>query len=185
MSTLKVPVTPADHKYGNDDAPVTLVEYGDYECPHCAAAHPVVEALENYFNDRLRFVFRHFPLTEIHPHAEPAAETAELAGFSGRFWQMHNLIYENQQRLNLPTLIQLGQQLGLPAAEIERSVEEKTYQDKIQEDFIGGVRSGVNGTPTFFINGRKYNGSYALEDLISTIEQELMGMTGRVARRRY
>jgi protein-disulfide isomerase len=113
MANLKEPVTPADHIQGDPDAELTLLEYGDYECPHCGRAHPIVKRVQKHFGRRLRFVFRHFPLAQIHPHAQTAADTAEFAGANGRFWDMHDLIYENQDRLGLPLLFALTEELGL------------------------------------------------------------------------
>jgi protein-disulfide isomerase len=173
MSVLKVPVNRNDHILGDDDAPITLVEYGDYECPHCGAAHPIVKALIRNYGNQLRYVFRHFPLTQIHPHAEAAAETAEFAGAHRRFWQMHDLIFENQQRLGIPMLLEAAEYLGLSAAQLRRALETGEFAGKVRSDFTSGVRSGVNGTPTFFVNGQRHEGSYAFEDLAEAIESRL------------
>jgi protein-disulfide isomerase len=173
MSTLKVPVTPRDHVLGPASAPVTLVEYGDYECPHCGAAHPIVKLVLEHFGDNIRFAFRHFPLSQVHPNAEAAAESAEFAGARGWFWEMHDGIYENQDRLGLPLLFALASALGLSEAELRESIVNGTYTDKVKSDFLGGVHSGVNGTPSFFINGRRHDGSYALGDLVSAVEAHL------------
>ena len=173
MSTLKVPVTQHDHVRGPANAPVTLVEYGDYECPHCGRAHPIVDALQEQFARKLRFVFRHFPLTQIHPNAEPAAESAEFAGANGQFWEMHDGIYENQDRLGLPLLFALANALGLSELELRDALASGTYAPKVRADFLGGVRSGVNGTPTFFINGERHNGTYEFDDLVAAIELRL------------
>src|SRR5208282_3973771 len=108
MATLKVPVSPEDHAQGHDDAPVTLVEYGDYECPHCGRAYPIVQRVQKHFGEKLRFVFRNFPLSEMHPHAEAAAETAEFAGAHGKFWEMHDLLFENQARLGGSLFLELA-----------------------------------------------------------------------------
>jgi protein-disulfide isomerase len=174
MSELKVPVNKNDHILGDDDAPVTLLEYGDYECPHCGAAHPVVKALINNYGNQLRYVFRHFPLTQIHPHAEAAAESAEFAGAHRRFWPMHDLIFENQQRLGIPMLLEAADFLGLSAAELRHSIETGEFAGKVRSDFTSGVRSGVNGTPTFFVNDQRHDGGYALEDLAAAIESRLV-----------
>lgn len=173
MATLKVPVTPVDHIQGSDRALVTLVEYGDFECPFCGEAYPIVKHLQKHFGDQLRFVFRDFPLKEIHPYAEAAAETAEWAATFNRFWEVHDLIYENQKHLNSSFLLALADQLGLSSAQLERAWQRKIYEPKIQEEFLGGVRSGVNGTPTFFINGQRYNGPAEVEDLRAAIEAQL------------
>lgn len=173
MGTLRVPVTQHDHIRGPANAPVTMVEYGDYECPHCGAAHPVVNLVLEHFGPNLRFVFRHFPLTQVHPKAEPAAESAEFAGAHRKFWEMHDGLYENQERLSAPLLFGLAKALGLSEVELRNTIVIEKYAPKIKADFLGGVRSGVNGTPSFFINGRRHEGTYALEDLVSAIEQYL------------
>jgi len=169
MSSLRVPVTERDHVQGNADARCVLVEYGDYECPHCRAALPVVQRLERYFGKNLLFVFRNFPLTNIHPFAEPAAETAEFAGAQGRFWEMHERLFVNQDSLGLPLFLELAQDLGLNADELRLSVEQRLHAKRIQKDFTGGVRSGVNGTPTFFINGTRYDGPNDYGPLVEAI----------------
>lgn len=168
--TLKVPVLPDDHIKGSNNAPITLVEYGDYQCPHCGRAHPVVKRLQEYFGKQMRFVFRNFPLAEMHPLAEPAAEAAEFAADHDGFWEMHDLIYENQNQLSIPFLLELGERLELPIDELAQAIEQKQYDSKIRSDFLGGVRSGVNGTPTFFINDQRYNGPVSSEALAAAME---------------
>jgi protein-disulfide isomerase len=170
---LKVPVTPHDHRLGPDDALVTLVEYGDYECPACGMAYPVTKMLIGLFQDRLRFVFRHFPLAEVHPNAEAAAETAEFAAAHGRFWKMHDGLYENQAQLGLPLFLELAEALGLSPDELADALASGRYRPKVREDFMGGVRSGVNGTPTFFINGRRHDGSFSYKTLAASIAAQL------------
>jgi protein-disulfide isomerase len=150
-----------------------MVEYGDYECPHCAAANPIVNLVLDHFGDNIRFAFRHFPLSQIHPNAEAAAESAEFCGTFGRFWEMHDGIYENQGQLGLPLLLALVNALGLSEAALREALVNGTYEPKVKSDFFGGVRSGVNGTPTFFINGRRHDGFYAFSDLVSSIEANL------------
>jgi protein-disulfide isomerase len=150
-----------------------MVEYGDYECPHCGLAHPIVKLIEKQFGNRLRFVFRHFPLAQVHPNAEAAAESAEYAGAHGMFWEMHDGIYENQDRIGLPLLFALTGTLGLSEAGLREALVNGTFTPKVRADFLGGARSGVNGTPTFFINGRRHDGSYAFEDLSEAIEAQL------------
>lgn len=173
MADLKVPVTSADHIRGPQDAPVTLVEYGDYECPYCAASHFVVMAVQDRFGDQVRFVFRNFPLTEIHPLAEPAAESAEAAGAHGHFWEMHDGIYENRDRLGVPLLVALGEAVGVTHEELADALQNHRFVDKIQRDFAGGVNSGVTGTPAFFINGQRHTGKYDLPHLAAAIEARL------------
>lgn len=172
MAALKVPVTSADHVLGPASAPVTLVEHGDYECPHCATAHPSVKLVLAQFGQSLRFVFRHFPLNEVHPNAESAAEAAEFAGAHDRFWEMHNGIYDNQDRLSLPLLIVLAEALGLSEAALRHSLATRQFAPKVRSDFLGGVRSGVNGTPTFFVNGVRHEGSFEFDDLVAAIALE-------------
>ena len=158
MSTLKVPFDENDHIRGNPDAPATLVEYGDYQCPHCAAAHPVVSQVLAQFGPRLRLVYRPFPLTQIHPHAEAAAETAEFTAAHGQFWKMHDVLYENQHRLGLALLVVLTRSLQLPEQALQEALLSRTYAPKVQSDFISGVRSGVNGTPAFYIGEQRFDG---------------------------
>src|SRR5262245_24399542 len=122
MSVLRVPVNESDHVEGPDDAPLTLLEYGDYECPYCGLAYPIIKAVQRHFGDRLRFVFRNFPLTQIHPHAESAAETAEFAGAHGRFWEMHDGLYENQANLGEGLYEALTAQLGLSVDELRKAL---------------------------------------------------------------
>lgn len=168
-TTLKIPVTANDHIQGNEDAAITLVEYGDYECPGCGYAYPIIKAVQKHFGKDLRFVFRNFPLVEAHPYAGIAAEAAEFASDNNVFWEMHDLLYENQEQFSRIKIIELVDFLKLPTAEFENALESEKYQDKIKKDFMGGVRSGVNGTPTFYINGNRHDGSFEYEDLVLAI----------------
>lgn len=171
MATLKTPITAADHIQGNMDAPVTLVEYGDYQCPYCGAAYPLIKRIQKHFGDKLKLVFRNFPLTEAHPYAEVAAETAEFANAHNKFWEMHDLLYENQDQLGPDLLIELAEKLKLSVDELKSSLQSHQYLDKIKTDFIGGVRSGVNGTPTFYINNQRYEGPYEYEAMVAAITE--------------
>jgi protein-disulfide isomerase len=170
---LKVPVTSGDHVRGPKNAPVTLVEYGDYECPTCSAAHPIVNLVREHFGRKLRFVFRHFPLAAMHPHAESAAETAEFGGSHGQFWEMHDALFENQDQLGSQLYFFLADALQLSAAELQQALAAHAFAAKVRADFLGGVRSGVNGTPTFFINGVRHDGSWAFGDLVTAIDAQL------------
>jgi protein-disulfide isomerase len=161
---LTPPVSAQDHTAGPDDAPVTLVEYGDFECPYCGMAHPIVQAAQRELGSQLRFVFRHFPLAEAHPHARLAAQAAEAAGAQGRFWEMHDTLFEHQDALDVEDLVGYAESLGLDSAQFARDLESGTYAKKVRDDFRSGVRSGVNGTPTFFVNGTRYDGSWANEN---------------------
>jgi protein-disulfide isomerase len=170
MALLRIPVTSRDHVIGDDDAPVTVVEYGDYECPFCAAAHPVVKQILARHGKNLRFLFRHFPLVEVHPHAEPAAETAEFAASQGLFWPMHDAIFANQHRLSIPLLIALAASLKLSPIALRDALADGRFAEKVQADFAGGVRSGVNGTPTFFINGVRFDSPLGVAALPAAID---------------
>ncbi len=170
MSGLKPPVSDADHTAGPVFAPVTLVEYGDYECPYCGRAYPIVKAIQKSLGRRLRFVFRNFPLAEIHPHAARAAEVAEAAAVQGKFWEMHDFLYEHQQALDDAHLLQYPGKLGLDAERVRRELESGVHAQRVQQDFHSGVRSGVNGTPTFFINGSRHDGPWDFEDLLAALE---------------
>ncbi|MFL5575639.1 MAG: DsbA family protein [Gemmatimonadaceae bacterium] len=160
---LTPPVGADDHATGPDDAPVTLVEYGDYECPSCGMAYPIVNAARRRLGRRLRFVFRNFPLTKIHEHAQHAAEAAEAAAAQGKFWEMHDAIFEHQYALADADLLRYADERGLDVARVALALDAGTYAKRVRDDFRGGVRSGVNGTPTFFINGRRHDGPWADE----------------------
>jgi protein-disulfide isomerase len=169
MATLKIPITPEDHAQGLENAEVSLVEYGDYECPHCARAYPIVKQVQKHFKKSLRFIFRNFPLSEMHANAEAAAEVAEFAGSQGKFWEMHDLLFENQERLGDALFAELGERLKFSATALRQALEQKTFEARVRSDFKGGVRSGVNGTPTFFINGVRHDGSFDYDTLVTAI----------------
>jgi len=176
--TLRPAVSEHDHAAGRADAPLTLVEYGDYQCPHCAAADPVVRAVQSAFTDELRFVFRNFPLTEMHPAAEPAAEFAESAALQGKFWEAHDAIFawsrENgPASLGLEAFESIALGLDLDPRQIERDVSSHRHLERIKSDFNSGVRSGVNGTPTFFINGQRFDGAPSVKDLSAALKAAL------------
>lgn len=171
--TLKPPVSDRDHIRGKADAPVTLVEYGDYECPHCREVAPIIEQLRERFGERLRYVFRHFPITTAHPNAQLAAEAAEAAAAQGKFWEMHNRIFEHTGILNKQQLLKFAQELDLNLEQFERELDEQVHTEHVREDFNSGVRSGANGTPSFFLNGVRYDGPWDLDSLIAEIEKPL------------
>jgi protein-disulfide isomerase len=166
---LTLPVGSRDHSQGGEDATVTLVEYGDYECPHCGRAYPIVKAVQKHFGKKLRFVFRNFPLNESHPHAEAAAETAEAAASEGKFWDMHDTLFENQGALELEDLVAYATNLGLDVKRVASELERRVYLPRVKEDFTSGARSGVNGTPTFFINGVRFDGDWDEAGLIAAL----------------
>jgi formate-nitrite transporter family protein len=171
QARLSIPVSDSDHVEGAGEAPVTLVEYGDFECPHCGQAYPIVKEIQKRLGGRLRFVFRNFPLTQSHPHAERAAEAAEAAAAQGKFWQMHDLLYQHQQALKDEDLGRYAEDLGLDAERVKTELRQGTYRERVRQNFMSGVRSGVNGTPTFFINGVRHDGSYDLSTLLGAIER--------------
>jgi protein-disulfide isomerase len=168
---LTVPVSENDHIQGAGNAAVTLVEYGDYECPHCGRAYWIVKKVQEKMGDRLRFVFRNFPLTRAHPHALHAAEAAEIAATQDKFWEMHNRLYENQNALDDESLIAYAEGIGLDVERFTEYSRSDTFAEKVRADFMGGVESGVNGTPTFFIDGVRFNGSWDYETLLETLER--------------
>jgi protein-disulfide isomerase len=170
MSKLLIAVTADDHMQGDLAAECSLVEYGDYQCPHCRMAYPIVKKLQKHYGERLSFVFRNFPLSQMHPWAQPAAEVAEFAGAHGKFWEMHNLLFENQQNLGNALFIELTETLDLSPAQLQTALAEQIYRARVRADFAGGVRSGVNGTPTFFVNGQRHDGSDDFESLSDAIE---------------
>jgi protein-disulfide isomerase len=176
---LAVPVGESDHVQGPATAPVTLVEYGDYECPSCGQAYPIVKELQRRLGRQLRFVFRNFPLATAHPHAERAAEAAEAAGAQGQFWAMHDVLVENQDALDDEDLVRYAAALGLDESQFVADLTGRAYAGRVREDFMGGVRSGVNGTPTFFINGVRHDGSFDLGTLLGAIEDEIADVTGQ------
>jgi protein-disulfide isomerase len=170
--SLTIPVSANDHAQGPLDAPAVLVEYGDYQCPKCAQAYPVVKAIQERFEGAVCLVFRNMPMTQVHPYAQLAAEAAEAAGAQGKFWEMHDALYENQRYLGRELIGSLARELKLDIALFENNLAAHRFRQRVRRDFMGGIRSGVNGTPTFFINGERYNGH--LEELALTV-QEVIG----------
>jgi NhaA family Na+:H+ antiporter len=170
---LTPPAGDRDHIQGPEDAPVTLVEYGDYECPHCRQVKPIIEQLQSRFGDRLRYVFRHLPITSQHPNAQLAAEAAEAAAAQGKFWEMHGVLFEHQGALGQEELTHYAAAIGLDVQRFERELAEHEHAERVREDFLSGVRSGANGTPTFFLNDMRYDGPWDLDSLIAEIEKPL------------
>ncbi|WP_326983103.1 thioredoxin domain-containing protein [Chryseobacterium sp. MYb264] len=167
--SLKPSVSSTDHIQGNPDADLTIVEYGDYQCPYCGAAYPILKEMMRTFGTQIRFVFRNFPLSEMHQYARPAALAAEAAALQGKFWEMHDAIYENQEYLNENFLYELAEQLNLDMLQFKKDIQNPELSDKIDSDFQSGVLSGVNGTPTFYINGNHFNGSAT--DLLQLVSE--------------
>jgi protein-disulfide isomerase len=167
--SLKPAVSNTDHTQGNSNADLVIVEYGDYQCPYCGAAYPVLKELMSQFGSQVKFVFRNFPLSEIHQYARPAALAAEAANLQGKFWEMHDAIYENQQELNENFLMKLAEKLNLNIPQFEKDLKSIELSEKIDADFESGIISGVNGTPSFFVNGKKFNGG--AEDLLQLLNE--------------
>lgn len=158
-----------DHIRGPADAVVTLVEYGDFECPSCSQAYPAVKMLLARFGDRLRFGFRHFPLREVHPHADAAAQAAEAAGAQGQFWPYYDLLFSHHRHLDAGHLRAHAQALGLDQARFDNELADSVYLQRVQEHIDSGVRAGVRGTPSFFVNGRYVDVSFGLQHLEQAI----------------
>jgi protein-disulfide isomerase len=156
-SKLTLPVANRDHIQGSIDAPVALLEYGDYQCPACGQAYPIVKAIQKRMGNRLCIAFRNFPLANVHPCAEHAAEAAEAAGRQGQFWEMHDLLFENQDALEDDNLAQYASALGLDGRRLIKEILAGAYTERVREDFRSGARGGVNGTPTFFLNGVRFD----------------------------
>jgi protein-disulfide isomerase len=175
-AVLTVPVTEdRDHIQGPAEAAATLVEYGDYQCPYCGAAYPIIKEVQARMGEGLRFVFRNFPITTSHPDAEQAAEAAEAAAHQDRFWEMHDLLYENQRRLGKEDLRSYATELELDVPTFDRELADHVHAARVREDFMSGVRSGVNGTPTFYVNGARHDGSYEIETLLAVLERAAAG----------
>jgi len=170
FATLTRPVSADDHAEGPADAPLTLVEYGDYQCPYCGAAYPVVKRLQKTLGKKLRFVFRNFPLTQAHPYALIAAEAAEAAALQGKFWEMHDLLFEEQIFLEPNIISSWAKRIGLSLEKFGNDIKQGVVENRIKEDRQSGIRSGVNGTPTFFINGTRYDGSPDYDSLLAALE---------------
>jgi protein-disulfide isomerase len=170
---LNPPVGPDDHVSGPPDAPITLVEYGDYQCPYCGMAHPIVKELQRELGDSLRLVFRNMPLANVHPHAEAAAEAAEAVAQLGHFWEMHDLLYENQTNLGDVALGRYAVQAGAEEGAFDEALKSGAPRARVQRDLESALRSGANGTPTFFINGVRYDGSWQLEPFLENLRSLL------------
>ena len=170
---LTLPVGERDHVKRSLNAPVMLVEYGDYECPHCQEVYPILHELKERMGNRLAYIFRHFPISRQHENAQLAAEAAEAAAAQGKFWEMHHRLFTHQNELGFDDLLRHASAIGLDVELFRRDLEAHTYADRVREDFMSGVRSGVNGTPTFYINGIRYDGAWDFKSLLEAIEKPL------------
>ena len=168
--TLTVPVDSTDHRLGSPHAPVTVVEYGDLECPNCRQAVTGVKLLLTRYGNRVCFAYRHFPLEEVHPHAELAAEAAECAGAQGRFWEMHDLLFENQSHLKLEHLLGYAERLQLDMARFAAELTDHVYLQRVREHLQSGRDSGVRSTPAFFVNGAIQDVSFGMDSLFKAVE---------------
>lgn len=169
--SLTPPVNENDHVLGPPDAPVTLVEYGDYQCPYCRAAYYFLQDVFRNMGDDLRFVFRNMPLSQVHPMAEIAAEAAEAAGAQGQFWKYHDGLYEHQPELSPALFTALADAIGLDLERFADDLRHHRFRDKVKADFMSAVRSGAAGTPTFFINGERYVGAYDADSLTAALRE--------------
>lgn len=169
-SLLTKKVNSKDQFQGHANAAIELVEYGDYQCPHCGRAYPIIKQLQEAMGDKMKFVFRNFPLTNIHPDAMNAAVAAEAAGIQGKFWEMHDMIFEHQNRLLENDLYAYAQQLGLNVEQFQNDMLSETVLAKVEDDFESGMRSGVNGTPSFFINGEKFSNNWDYEPFLKHLK---------------
>lgn len=170
---LKPPVNSNDHIEGSNNARIELVEYGDYECPYCGRAYPIIKKIQHQLGADLKFVFRNFPISESHPHAVNAALAAEAAALQQKFWEMHDMLYENQDQLEWENLLAYAGALKLDLNRFKSDVKKKALADKIDADFEGGIRSGVNGTPSLFIDGKKFEGDWGGSELIQALKGQL------------
>jgi protein-disulfide isomerase len=168
---LKVPIRKEDHHRGPLNAPIKLVEYGDFECPHCGKAFYELEQVVQDMGDKMCFVYRHFPLREIHPHAEIAALASEAAHLQGKFWEMHHLIFQNQDGLSEQTLLYFAQMTGMDMNRFKTDIQRPEVAEKVKNDFMGGIRSGVNGTPTVFLNGYRFNFPVTYDNIVGAIQE--------------
>jgi len=169
MATLAVPLSSHDHVRGRVDAPLALVQYGDFQCPHCALVFPVVLEIADELKDSLALAFRHFPLAQSHPFAERAAEAAEAAASQGRFWEMARLLYENREGIDEDGLLRCARKAGVSPKRFRKELASGVHAPRVRADYLGGVRSGVQGTPTFFINGALYEGRQDASSFIGAL----------------
>jgi protein-disulfide isomerase len=169
LSRLLLPIRASDHAHGPEDAPYTLVEYGDYECPDCGRLYAVLRDLQTDLSSRLRIVFRHYPRSGIHPHAQQAAEAAEAAAAQGKFWEMHSRLFEQQAALRTTDLVRYAEELNLDVERFRYELKNHMYGQRVRADFVAGVQNGVYGTPGLFLNGVRYNDPWDGESLRSRL----------------
>jgi len=168
---LVLPDPTRDHIYGSPSAKGMLLEYGDYQCPYCGAAYPIVKRLQKRLGDKLCFAYRNFPLTNIHPNAQHAAEAAEAADAQGKFWEMHDALFENQSALDDDHIVKYAAMIGLDSERLRADIVSGTYAERVHDDFLAGVRCDVNGTPTFYINGVRYDADPDFDDMLTKLSK--------------
>jgi protein-disulfide isomerase len=173
---LRPPVTEKDHIDGNLNAIIELLEYGDYQCPHCGKAYFIVKQMQEKLGDKLKFVFRNFPLAKIHPEATIAAISTEAAALQGKYWQMHDIVFENQDSLEPESLFEYARELGMNMEKFGKDITDPALAEKVESDFESGIRSGVNATPTFYINGEKYNDGWESDRMLVYIKANYPGI---------
>jgi protein-disulfide isomerase len=167
MANLLVPISSRDHALGPENAPLTLVAYGDLQCPHCRLVQPIITEVAGELKDSLRMAFRHFPITQNHPYAQLAAEALEAAGSQGKFWEMMELIYRDDAPMDRDALCRTAKKAGVNLKQFTRDLDGEVYRDRVRADYLSGVRAGVKGTPTIFINGERYTGAYEFDALVT------------------
>lgn len=177
MKQLTISINSNDHIFGNPNATVELVEYGDYECPYCGRAYPIIKDIKQKLDGDIKFVFRNFPLSKIHPHAFMAAVATEAAGMQGKFWEMHDMVFENQKSLDRENVIYFSRLLGLDTDRFKEDIQDKRLKEKVEKDFESGLRSGVNRTPTFFINGEKFEGDWSTGELLDYLNAQIAAIS--------
>ncbi len=177
MAQLIPAVSSKDHIYGNLNAPLELVEYGDYQCPYCGRAYPIIKTILQRSDTEIKFIFRNFPLSKIHALAFPAAVATEAAACQDKFWEMHDIIFENQQELDAESFFLFAETIGLDPKHFKNDIERKDLAEKVRRDFESGLRSGVNKTPSFFINGKKYEGSWQEDEFPAYLHDQLAGIS--------
>ena len=177
MAQLIPAVNSNDHIYGNLNAALELVEYGDYQCPYCGRAYTIIKSILQRSDTDIKFIFRNFPLSKIHPLALPAAVATEAAARQDKFWEMHDIIFENQPKLNAESFFLFAETIGLDTKHFKSDIERKDLAEKVHHDFESGLRSGVNRTPSFFINGKKYEGSWEEDEFLAYLHDQLAGIS--------
>ena len=170
VTDMYLEVNKNDHIQGSVNAPIELIEYADFQCPYCGRAYYIVKKLQKKLGNNIKFVFRHFPLTELHPYALHASIAAEIAGSYGKFWEMHDLLFENQNALDDYYLLEYAKKLGIKATDFEMDFGKDRFYQKVKDDYDSGIENGVQGAPTFFVNGELYDGNWMTSEFVEYLE---------------